>query len=142
MELEVFSTTGTRPAKALLHARALLLLDTGPGGPGWTLCRVSVALGLSTRALKGLKARFFADGMRAAVDRKPRANVRAGMLDGTRGARLVALARAAPPPGRARWTLRLLRGELVRERVMASVSLPTIGRWLRIAGVDLGKGKS
>ena len=137
-ELENFSTTGTRPAKALLRARALLLLDAGACGPGWPLRRVSLAVGLSTRALKGLKARFLAEGMRAAVGRKPRATApRAALLNGASGQRLEALARAAPPDGCERWTLRLLREGLVREQAVASVSLPTIGKWLHGAGVVL-----
>ena len=136
-ELEIYSGTGTRPAKALLRARALLLLDAGAWGPGWTLCRVSEAVGFSTRALKGLKARYFAVGIPAAVGRKPRETPPgAWLLKGPPGARLVALAHAEPPAGRARWTLRLLRGELVRERAVPSVSLPTVAKWLRRAGVD------
>ena len=125
----------------MLRARALLLLDTGAWGPGWTLRRVSEAVGLSTRALKGLKSRFFAEGLRAAVGRKPRAGApHARLLNGAPGRRLEALARAPPPAGSERWTLRLLRAELIRGRAVASVSLPTIARWLREAGVDV-KGK-
>ena len=136
-EMEKFSTTGMRPAKALLRARALLLLDAGPSGPGWTLRRVSVAVGLSTRALKGLKARFHAEGL-GAVTRKPRSTTsRPAVLDGAPGARLAALMREKPPDGHARWTLRLLRDALVNEQAVASVSLPTIGKWLRDAGVVL-----
>ena len=41
-------TTGKR----FLYARALLLCDRGPEGPGWTVARVAEALGVSARTIE------------------------------------------------------------------------------------------
>ncbi len=61
-------TTGKR----FLYARALLLCDCGADGPGWSVARVSEALGVSARTLERLKQRFVEQGLEAALERKPR----------------------------------------------------------------------
>ena len=61
--LESLSTTGVRPAKTVLHARALLLLDAGEHGPKWKMADAADALGLTPRTLEHLKARFVERGL-------------------------------------------------------------------------------
>jgi hypothetical protein len=52
-------------------------------------------------------------------------------LDGAQEAHLIALACSAPPVGHARWTLRLLAGELVRLEVVEAISYETVRRTLK-----------
>ncbi len=134
-ELEKFSTTGTRSAKAILRARALLLLDAGEAGPAWTIQRASIAVGFSTRALKQVKAQFIAEGLNATIMRKT--PFRDTHANGPLKTRLIELVCRKPPTGCVRWSLRLLRNKLIEEGVVASVSLPTIGALLRKANLDL-----
>ena len=69
--LERFSKTGTKSARSVLLARALLLLDAGEFGPHLSEQRVSQAVGLSCRPLEKLKKRFVEEGLEAALERKP-----------------------------------------------------------------------
>ena len=66
--------------------------------------------------------------MEAALERKTPDRVYPRRLDGAAEAHLVALACGDPPPGRERWTLRLLADELVRLDVVDTVSHETIRR--------------
>ena len=55
-ELQKISSTGSRSAKIVLFARALLLLDKGPHTTEhWTVNQTSKAVGLSERTLNHLK---------------------------------------------------------------------------------------
>ena len=124
-------TTGKR----FLYARALLLFDRGPDGPGWSVARVSEALGVSARTLERLKQRFVEQGLEAALERKQRAQPpRRAVFDAAAQARLVALARSEAPEGRERWTLRLLADKVVELGWAESVSLMTIQRTLADSG--------
>ena len=55
-ELQKISSTGSRSAKIVLFARALLLLDKGPHTTEhWTVNQTSKAVGLSERTLNHLR---------------------------------------------------------------------------------------
>ncbi|MCL1888793.1 MAG: helix-turn-helix domain-containing protein, partial [Kiritimatiellaeota bacterium] len=129
LALERVSSTGVRPAKTVLRARALLLLDAAGARAAWDPGQVAAAVGLSQRALRHLKASFFARGMDAALQRKPRASPpRKPALDADAKSRLLALACKKPPAGRKRWSLRLLRDKALEQRIVAAVSPPTLAR--------------
>ncbi len=70
------------------------------------------------------------EGMEAALQRKPR-KPRPPKLDGAAEAELVRLACSTPPPGRARWTLKLLCRELVALEVVDSIAPETVRRTLK-----------
>ena len=67
--------------------------------------------------------------MEAALQRKPRPP-RPPKLDGAAQAELARLACSAPP-GRARWTLKLLAAELVALEVVDSIAPETVRRALK-----------
>ena len=68
--------------------------------------------------------------MDAALTRKLPERVYERRLDGAGEARLIALTCSTPPPGRTRWTLRLLADELVRLEVVEAISHETVRRTL------------
>ena len=70
-------------------------------------------------------------GLAAALERKAADRVYPRALDGAAEARLIALACAAPPVGRERWTLRLLADQLVRLEVVEAVSHETVRQTLK-----------
>lgn len=122
-ELESLVRRGKCSARKLTRARALLLSDQGEGGPGWIDTQIAEALGISTRCIEMLRKRAVADGPLAAIERKPQ--VRPSVepkFDGTKEAKLIALACSEPPAGRKRWSLRLLADKLVELNVFESVS--------------------
>ena len=75
------------------------------------------------------KHRFVLGNLEAALDEEPRPGA-SRKLSGKEEALLVATACSKPPAGRARWTLELLAGELVRLIEHANVSRETVRRRL------------
>ena len=72
-ELKALTRAATKTTgKRFLYARALLLCDRGPEGPGWTVARVAEALGVSARTIEHLKRRFVEQGLEFALERKRR----------------------------------------------------------------------
>ena len=121
-------TTGKR----FLYARALLLCDRGSDGSGWTVARVAEALGISIHTVERLKRRFVEQGLEFALERKRRVRPpREVIFDGVFEARLVALACSQAPPGRKRWTLRLLAEKAVELGWVERVSVMTVQRTLK-----------
>jgi len=53
------------------------------------------------------------------------------IFDGERQAQLIALACSKPPPGYARWTLRLLADTVVEREIVAAAHFNTVGRALK-----------
>ena len=112
-ELKALTRAATKTTgKRFLYARALLLCDRGPEGPGWTVARVAEALGVSARTIEHLKRRFVEQGLEFALERKRRVRPpRKVIFDGVFEARLVALACSQAPPGRKRWDPAPVGGE-------------------------------
>lgn len=137
-ELEAFSSKGKRAARAVIHARALLLLDCGEFGPQWVVARVAEALGTTTRSLEHLKKRFIEEGLQAALDRKERETPpRAIQFGGEFEAHLLALACSEAPAGRERWTVRLLAEKMVELQWVETVSPMTVCNTLKKMNLSL-----
>ena len=132
-ELKALTRAATKTTgKRFLYARALLLCDRGPEGQGWTVARVAEALGVSVRTVERLKRRFVEQGLEFALERKRRVRPpREVIFDGVFEARLVALACSQAPPGRKRWTLRLLAEKAVELGWVERVSVMTVQRTLK-----------
>jgi transposase len=130
--LQELIAAGKAAAKKLIHARILLKADAAPGGPAWTDARIADALEIHPNTVERLRERFVEQGLDAALGRKkPDRPSRARTLDGKAEARLIAVACSEPPPGRARWTLRLLADKLVELEIVATVSTETVRRTLK-----------
>jgi len=137
-ELGAISTKGTRAARTVISARALLLLDAGEHGPKWIVARVAEALGKTTRSLEHLKKRFVEEGLTAAIERKKRETPpRAIQFGGEFEARLLALACSKAPEGRERWTVRLLAEKVVELKIVPSVSPMTVCNTLKKMNLSL-----
>ena len=132
-ELTAISSKGVHPSRKVLFARALLLLDEGEWGPDrWKVDDVAVATGFTDRTLEHLKQRFVEYGLDVALERKERETPPRGIkFDGRFEAELTRVACSAPPEGRPRWTVRLLRDAVVEMRITETVSKTTVGRILK-----------
>ena len=140
-ELLAASRSSKASGKLFRNARALLLCDQGPEGPGWTVARTAEALGVSSRTIEHLKRRFVQMGLNAALRDEPRPRKpRAVTFDGEFEARLLALARSPAPDGRDRWTVRLLAKKAVELGLAPRVSAMTVHRMLRKANCVLVEG--
>jgi len=130
-QLEELTRSGKTAASKFIHARALLLCDAGTHGDPWKVADVATALGITTRTIEHLKARFVEEGIEAALVRKPAVKPPQITFDGAFDARLTALACSPAPAGRARWTVRLLAEKVVELQIASSVSTMSIHRSLK-----------
>jgi hypothetical protein len=116
------------------RAQALLQCDQGPDGPAWTDEQVAQAYGCTPRSLETWRKQAVEAGPLSLLERKPRTRPPvAPKLDGEQQARLTALACSQPPPGAARWTLRLLAEHLVELEVVDTISHETVRSALKKA---------
>ena len=137
-ELEALTRRGKTHARRVIRARALLLCDAGPQGPGWKVSDVAEALGITSRTIEHLKKRFVEDGLDVALERKPRKKPpREVIFDGAFEARLLALACSEAPSGYQRWTVRLLADKVVELNIAPTVSHMTIQRALKKMNLNL-----
>lgn len=111
--LDALTRTGTSHARAIQHARTLLLADASDDGPAWDDERIAVAVGCSTATVARTRKRFCAEGLGEALRVRKGGPGRPPKIDGVAEAHLVALACSEPPSGRARWTVRLLADRYV-----------------------------
>jgi transposase len=128
-ELTALLRGGKHAARKLKRAQILLAADAGASDDD---IATSVSVGGST--VYRTKQRFVFGNLEAALSEAPRPGA-SRKLSGKNEALLVATACSRPPEGRARWTLELLAGELVRLTEHASVSRETVRR--RLAENDL-----
>ncbi len=128
--LQRLTATGSPKAQARRRARIWLLCDQGPEGPAWTDERTAEAVGVTEMTVSRARRALVEEGLEAALQRKPRPP-RPRKLDGTAEAELVRLACSTPPPGRARWTLKLLAAELVALEVVDAIAPETVRRTLK-----------
>jgi len=112
------------------RAQIWLLCDQGPEGPAWTDEQTAEAVDVTAMTVSRARQALVLEGMEAALQRKPRPP-RPPKLDGEAQAELARLACSTPPPGRARWTLKLLAAELVALEVVDSIAPETVRRALK-----------
>jgi transposase len=123
-ELQTMLNGGRQAARTLKRAQILLAADAGVPDE---VIATSIAVGGST--VYRTRRRFVEGNLDKALHEQPRPGV-ARKLTGQEEALLVATACARPPAGRARWTLELLAGEMVRLTAHESLSRETVRRRL------------
>jgi len=128
-ELTKLTSGGRQGARKLKRAQILLAADAGLGDG-----EIAASLGAGASTVYRTKRRFVEGNLERALNEEPRPGARL-KLSGKEVSLLAATACAAPPAGRARWTLELLAGEIVRLTEHASLSRETVRR--RLAEADL-----
>jgi len=123
---------GKASAKAILKARIVLKADQGAGGEGWTDERICEALETNITMVARTRAKLVNEGLAAVLARKKRARPPIEpIFDGEAQAQLIALACSKPPPGYARWTIRLLADKVVEMNIVDHAHFNTVGRALK-----------
>src|SRR5215204_5384795 len=128
-ELTAMLSKGKRAARKLKRAQILLAADAGCGDE--EIAR-TVAVGGST--VYRTKRRFVEGNLERALSEEQRPGAQR-KLTGKEEALLVATACASPPAGRARWTLELLAGAMVKLTDHESLSHETVRRRLAENGL-------
>jgi transposase len=123
---------GKHRAGQLVKARILLKADATEAGEGWSDSQIAAALDTSIGTVARTRQQLVEEGFEAVLTRKHSpASARKRIFDGAAEAKLVAVACSKPPPGRARWTLKLLEEAVVELNIVERASDNTIGRTLK-----------
>jgi transposase len=128
-ELMQLLSGGTHAARKLKRAQVLLAADSGSSDE-----EIARSIGVGKSTVYRTKRRFVLGNLEAALSEEPRRGAER-KFSGKEEALLVATACSSPPAGRARWTLELLAGEMVKLTPHESVSRETVRR--RLAENDL-----
>ena len=123
-ELTALLSGGRHAARKLKRAQVLLAADAGQGDD-----MIAAGLAVSVSTVRRTKRRFVEGNLERALSEQPRPGARR-KLSGQEEALLVATACSSPPAGRARWTLALLAGAMVRLTAHQSLSRETVRRRL------------
>jgi hypothetical protein len=126
-------STGTRSARMIRRARVLLELDEN-AGPVADQVVVAERVGVAVNTVRAVARRFVETrgDVEATICRKPRLEPPVpAVVTGEVEARLIALACSAPPPGRGRWSLRLLEKQVALIEDLPDLDHSTIGRVLK-----------
>ena len=132
-ELEALLGGGKHAARKLKRAQILLAADSAAGSAAGDE-EIARNVGVSGSTVYRTKRRFVLGNLEAALSEEPRAGAER-KLSGKEEALLVATACTKPPVGRARWTLELLAGAMVRLTEHGELSRETVRR--RLAENDL-----
>src|SRR5262245_48662132 len=110
--LHAMLSSGKAAARKLNHARLLLYADEADDGVRRTDPEIADTLGIGPRTVERVRQRFVEEGLDSALVPRPRPR---GVykLDQPTEAQILAIAKSDPPPGRKRWTLRLIADQLV-----------------------------
>src|SRR5688572_11540325 len=100
--LETLVARASAPAGVVRRARVILL-----SAAGVSATEITTRLDLSAEAVSRIRQRFLRDGVDGLADR-PKAGRRDHAVPPETVERIVQLALSPPPPGRSRWTTRLL----------------------------------
>lgn len=111
---------GIQPVRVVQRARTLLLLDEGQSPP-----KAAHAVGLSAPAVRNIGWRYCAGGLDAALYDRPRPGAQPA-LETAQRQRIIALVCSEPPPGFARWSVRLITEEAVKRKLVSRVGRETI----------------
>jgi transposase len=128
-QLMVLLSGGKHAARKLKRAQILLAADAAVSDEA-----IATSVGVGGSTVYRTKRRFVLGNLAAALSEEPRPGAER-KLCGKEEALLVATACSNPPAGRARWTLELLAGEMVKLTEHAGLSRETVRR--RLAENDL-----
>jgi len=128
-ELTALLSGGKHAARKLKRAQILLATDAGASDED-----IATSVGVGGSTVYRTKRRFVEGNLEGALSEEPRPGA-GRKLSGKQEALLVATACSSPPEGRARWTLELLAGAMVKLTVHDSISRETVRR--RLAENDL-----
>src|SRR5277367_2058684 len=123
-QLTALLSGGKHAARKLKRAQILLAADSGVSDEA-----IATSLAIAGSTIYRTKRRFVEGNLEAALSEEPRPGA-ARKLTGKEEALLVATACSKPPEGRARWTLELLAGAMVKLNEHEDLSRETVRRRL------------
>ena len=131
-ELQGIAGKGTHAAAKVINALILLNCDQAGGRTERPrTCDIAAMLCVSERKVDRIKKKFVQEGLDLTLNRQPSRCEYDLKIDGHLEAQLLAISCSQPPPGQARWSLRLLADRLVELELIDTVSHETVRRTLK-----------
>lgn len=131
--------SGRGPARMFTRARILLKADQSDKGPGWSDEKISEALEVTVQTIERVRKQLVEEGFDVVLSRREYTQkVSRKKIDGDVEAHLVAISCSEPPPGRARWTLRLLADKIVELGYVQNISHEAVRQTLKKTKLNHG----
>jgi len=116
-ELQKLLRAGIQQVRVVLRALALEQLSLGMTAPA-----VAKVVHLTPQAVRRIGHRYRRGGLQSALYERQGRGAEA-LLDASEKQRIIAMVCSQPPPGYARWTVRLVAEQAVKRKLV-----PTVGR--------------
>ena len=136
-ELMAIINKGSHTSHTFRTAYILLNCDEGDYSEKFTNEQISKILKVGMRTIDRVKKRFIEEGFEAVLERRTSSRVYDVKLDGDVEAKLVKLCCSEPPPGFAKWSLRLLADKMVELQYVDSISHVSVGNVLKKTNLSL-----
>jgi len=120
VRIEELLRSGVQQVRVVLRALALRQFAQGSAAP-----QVAQWLPLSDKAIRQIAHRYQSGGLDRALFDRERPGAKP-ILDDARKQRVLAMVRAKPPEGNARWTVRLVAEESIRRKLVPRAGRETI----------------
>ena len=138
-ELMAIINKGSHTSNTFRTAYILLNCDEGDYSEKVTNEQISKLLKVGMRTIDRVKKRFIEEGLEEVLERRASSRVYDVKIDGDVEAKLVQLCCSEPPPGFAKWSLRLLADKMVELKYVDSISHVSIGNVLKKTNLSLGR---
>ena len=130
-ELMAIIDKGHHTSLTFRTAYILLNCDEGKYSDKVSNEQMSKVLKVWMRTIDRVKKKFIEGGFEAALERRPSSRTYERVADGEVEAHLIALSCGKPPPGQAKWSLRLLADKMVELKYVEGISYETVRRILK-----------
>ena len=129
--------TGVSPASEILHAKVLLATDDGRK-PKLTVRAVGDKFETTATTVQTVRQTYALQGMEAALKRKEREKPPVEpKITGDVEAHIIAVACSEPPPGNAKWSLRMLADKVVELEYIEAISYVSVRTVLKKHNLSL-----
>jgi putative transposase len=119
-KLEAILRAGVQPVRTV--RRAWILQQLGQGESG---LRVAAKVGVAVNTVYQVRRRYQEEGLERALYDRPRPGAKP-ILDTRQKQRIIAMVCSGPPPGYARWSVRLIAAEAKKRKLVKQVGRESI----------------
>jgi transposase len=119
-KLEALVRRGVQPVRTV--RRALILQRLGQGVSG---LKVAAQVGVAVNTVYQVRQRYQEEGLERALYDRPRPGAKP-ILDTRQKQRIIAMVCSDPPPGYARWSVRLITAEAKKRKLVQRVGRESI----------------
>jgi DNA-binding Lrp family transcriptional regulator len=124
--LETLRKTGKSSAKKILYAN--ILLEADENNFKQSDKEISIKLNISSKTVKRIRKTMVIEGFEAALARKKHSKTKLRKITGEEEAQMIRICCSKAPEGRVRWTLNLVRDELIQLGTFSNISRSTVQR--------------